>query len=194
MKGPRQILRVSWTQKNTNEWVLETAGVKRELFATARHRKLSYYGHVVRKQSAWKKKSCKARCLPWSRSRGQRMTDNARPGWATTQHGEIDQWLICWLKSRMETDGDGSIARRAANARSEGETISAAFCTGKEGSKCEVWTKYKLICSSFSHQMRSIFWRFVASPLTPNWLRNTNEGILVYTPGTLERRTYVHWC
>jgi len=31
MKGLRKILRVSWSAKKTNEWVLNKAGVKREL-------------------------------------------------------------------------------------------------------------------------------------------------------------------
>src|SRR3984885_16208355 len=31
MKCIRKILRVSWTEKKTNEWVLETAGVERSL-------------------------------------------------------------------------------------------------------------------------------------------------------------------
>jgi len=31
MKRLRKILRVSWTAKKTNEWVLNKAGVKREL-------------------------------------------------------------------------------------------------------------------------------------------------------------------
>ena len=31
MKGLRKILRVSWTAKKTNEWVLNKAGVKTEL-------------------------------------------------------------------------------------------------------------------------------------------------------------------
>ena len=31
MKGLRKILRVSWTGQKTNEWVLNKAGVKREL-------------------------------------------------------------------------------------------------------------------------------------------------------------------
>ena len=31
MKRIRKILRVSWTQKKTNEWVLEAAGVERDL-------------------------------------------------------------------------------------------------------------------------------------------------------------------
>jgi len=35
MKGLRKILRVSWTAKKTNEWVLNKAGVKKE--GTVRH-------------------------------------------------------------------------------------------------------------------------------------------------------------
>jgi len=31
MKGPQKILQVSWTAKKTNEWVLNKAGIKREL-------------------------------------------------------------------------------------------------------------------------------------------------------------------
>jgi len=31
LKGLRKILQVSWTAKKTNEWVLNKAGVKREL-------------------------------------------------------------------------------------------------------------------------------------------------------------------
>ena len=40
----------SWTAKKTNEWVLNTAGVKRELLDTVKARKLAYYGHTMRKQ------------------------------------------------------------------------------------------------------------------------------------------------
>jgi len=45
MKGLRKILRVSWTAKKTNEWVLNKAGVglKRELLNTVKARKLAYY-------------------------------------------------------------------------------------------------------------------------------------------------------
>ena len=39
MKGLRKILRVSWTAKKTNEWVLNKAGVKRELLDTVKARK-----------------------------------------------------------------------------------------------------------------------------------------------------------
>jgi len=49
MKGLRRILRVSWTAKKTYEWVLNKAGVKRELLETVKARKLAYYGHTMRK-------------------------------------------------------------------------------------------------------------------------------------------------
>jgi len=52
MKGLRKTLRVSWTAKKTNEWVLNKAGVKRELLDTVKARKLAYYGHITRKQGS----------------------------------------------------------------------------------------------------------------------------------------------
>ena len=52
MKGLRKILRVWWTAKQTNEWVLNKAGVKRELLDTVKARKLAYYGHTMRKQGS----------------------------------------------------------------------------------------------------------------------------------------------
>jgi len=52
MKGLRKTLRVSWTAKETNERVLNKAGVKRELLDTVKARKLAYYGHTMRKQES----------------------------------------------------------------------------------------------------------------------------------------------
>ena len=51
MKGLRKILQVSWTTK-TNEWVLNKAGIKRELLDSVKVRKLAYYGHTMRKQGS----------------------------------------------------------------------------------------------------------------------------------------------
>jgi len=63
MKGLRKILRVSWTAKKTNEWVLNNAGVKRELLDTVKARKLAYYGHTMRKQgNCLEKEIMHARC------------------------------------------------------------------------------------------------------------------------------------
>jgi len=50
MKKLRKILRVLWTAKKTNEWVLNKARVKRELLDTVKARKLAYYGHTMRKR------------------------------------------------------------------------------------------------------------------------------------------------
>jgi len=50
IKGLRKILQVSWSAKKTNEWVLDQAGVKRELLDTVKARKLEYYRHTMRKQ------------------------------------------------------------------------------------------------------------------------------------------------
>jgi len=52
MKGLRKILRVSWTAKKTNEWVLNKVGVKTELLDTVKARQLAYYGHTIRKQGS----------------------------------------------------------------------------------------------------------------------------------------------
>jgi len=47
-KWPRKILRVLWTAKKTNEWVLDKTGVRRELLNTVKARKLAYYGgHTI---------------------------------------------------------------------------------------------------------------------------------------------------
>jgi len=45
-------LRVLWTSKKTNEWVLNKARVKRELLDTVNARKLAYYGHTMTKQGS----------------------------------------------------------------------------------------------------------------------------------------------
>ena len=46
MKGLRQILRVPWTARKTNEWILEKAGVTRTLLASIKTTKLRYFGHA----------------------------------------------------------------------------------------------------------------------------------------------------
>ena len=56
MKCLRKVLRVSWTAKRTNEWVLETAGVSKSLLASVKEMKLAYYGHVLRKKGDCLKK------------------------------------------------------------------------------------------------------------------------------------------
>jgi len=49
MKGLRKVLQVLWTAKKTNEWVLNKAGVKRELLDAVKARKLAYCRQTMRK-------------------------------------------------------------------------------------------------------------------------------------------------
>jgi len=71
MKGLRKILRVSWTAKKTNVWVLNKAGVKRELLDTVKARKLAYYGHTMRKQESCLEKEITQGTMPGARRRGR---------------------------------------------------------------------------------------------------------------------------
>jgi len=70
----RKILRVSWTAKKTNEWVLEKAGVKRELLDAVKARKLAYYGHAVTKKGSLLEKEIMQGTMPGARRRGRPRT------------------------------------------------------------------------------------------------------------------------
>ena len=70
------MLRVSWTGKKTNEWVLNKAGVKRELLDTVKARKLAYYGHTMRKQG-----SCLEKEIMQGTMLGARRLGRPRTAW-----------------------------------------------------------------------------------------------------------------
>jgi len=74
MKGLRKVLRVSWTAKKTNEWVLNKAEVKRELLDAVKARKLAYYGHNMRKQGSCLEKEIMQGTMPGARRRGRPRT------------------------------------------------------------------------------------------------------------------------
>ena len=74
MKGFRKILRVSRKAKETNEWVLNKAGVKRELLDTVEARKLAYYDHTMRKQGSCLEKEIMQGTMPGARRRGRPRT------------------------------------------------------------------------------------------------------------------------
>ena len=93
MKVLRKILRVSWTAKKTNEWVLNKAGVKRELLDTVRARKLAYYAHTMMRQGSCPEKEIMQGTMPGARRRGR----PHRPGWTTSRRGQD-----CPLKSQSE--------------------------------------------------------------------------------------------
>jgi len=75
MKGLRKIRWVSWTAKKTNDWVLNTSGVKRELLDIVNARKLAYHGHTKKKQGSCLEKEIMQGTMPGARRRGRPCTD-----------------------------------------------------------------------------------------------------------------------
>ena len=69
MKWLRKILRVSWTAKKTNEWVLNKAGVKKELLDTVNC-------HTMSKQGSCLEKEIMQGTIPVARRRGRLRTHN----------------------------------------------------------------------------------------------------------------------
>jgi len=88
MKGLRQILWVSWTAKETNEWVLNKAGVKRELLDPVKARKLAYYGHTMRKQGSCLEKE-NSRCTQARKT--THGLDGQHQDVDRTRHGRVSQ-------------------------------------------------------------------------------------------------------
>jgi len=93
MKELRKILRVSWTEKKTNEWVLNKAGAKRKLLDTVKARKLAYYGHTVRKQGSCLEKEIMQGTMPDARRRGR-----PRTAWMDN----VKTWIGLAVKSQSE--------------------------------------------------------------------------------------------
>jgi len=95
----RKILRVSWTAKKTNEWVLNKAGVKRELLDIVKARKPAYPGHTKRKQGSSLEKEIMQGTMPGTRRRGK-----PRTAWMDN----IKMWtgLSVEESSRMTEDRD----------------------------------------------------------------------------------------
>src|SRR6218665_606561 len=60
MKCLRMIMQITWTEKPTNKWVLEKAGVERKLLGIVKEREMKYFGHIMRK-----KESCLEKEIMW---------------------------------------------------------------------------------------------------------------------------------
>ena len=88
MKGLTKVFRISWTAKKTNEWVLNKAGVKRELLDTIKAKKLAYYGHSMRKRGS---------CLEKEIMQGTSQVHTGEeghtwPGWTTSRRPQDCPW------------------------------------------------------------------------------------------------------
>jgi len=60
--------------KENSEWVLNKAGVKRELLDIVKARKLAYYGHTMRKQGSCLEKEIMQGTMLGARRRGRLRT------------------------------------------------------------------------------------------------------------------------
>jgi len=94
MKGLRRMLRVSWTAKKTNEWVLNKAGVKKELLDTVKARKLYsilWSRHEETRESPGERNNARnnARCMQaWKATNG---LDGQHQDVDRTLHGRVNQ-------------------------------------------------------------------------------------------------------
>ena len=86
--------------KETNEWVLNKAVVKRELLDTVKARKLAYYGHTMRKQGSYLEKEFSVFSSPGSIYISVYARNNARCTKARKathgldgQHQDVDRTL-----------------------------------------------------------------------------------------------------
>jgi len=103
--GPRKTMRVSWTAKKTNEWVLNKAEVKRELLDAVKASNLAYCGHTTRKQGSCLEKEIMQGTMPGARRRGRPRTAwmdniNAWTGLSVEEsiRMEMEKWrkYIAW--------------------------------------------------------------------------------------------------
>jgi len=110
MKGLRKIL---WTAKKTNDWVLNKAGVKRELLDLVKARKLAYYGHTMRKQGS---------CLEKDNARNNARCAQARRP-RTTWMDNIKMWKGLFVEESIRMTENRNKWRkyvhRVANPRIE---------------------------------------------------------------------------
>ena len=68
----RRLMRISWTDRKTNEEVLQLAETKRSLMTTIRKRQLKFVGHINRKNGLEKTVLCGK--IEGKRSRGRQRT------------------------------------------------------------------------------------------------------------------------
>ena len=68
----RRIMRISWTEKKSNEEVMEKARYKRSLLKTIRERQLNFFGHINRADGIEKRLLCGKIC--GTKSRGRQRT------------------------------------------------------------------------------------------------------------------------
>ena len=116
MKALRQLLRVSWTDKRSNDWLLQKAETKPQLLQAIKKRKLSFYGHALQKEGSCMEKESIQDTTP-----GQRRTGRPKTNW----HDNIMEWTElkghCLLRSADDRRQWRKIVHEAVNTRIKGD-------------------------------------------------------------------------
>ena len=94
----RRIMRVSWREKKTNEWVLHSLGTVMLLYQQIVCRKLRFFGHIMRHDSLEK-------AIIQGKVEGMRGRGRPRRAW----YSDIEEWVGCSLHraSQLSERRDG---------------------------------------------------------------------------------------
>ena len=89
----RKLLKVPWTAKRSNQWILKEISPEYSLEGLRLRLKLQYLGHLMRRADSWKRPWC------WERlsARGER-GNRGWDGWMASP----TQWTWVWANSRRE--------------------------------------------------------------------------------------------
>ena len=99
MKGLRKIPRVSWSAKTTDEWVLNKAGVNRELSDTVKARKLAC--HTMRKQRSCLEKEIMQGTMPGAQRRGRPRTQTEGEHESSSRHNRCALWTFSVINATV---------------------------------------------------------------------------------------------
>ena len=105
----RRLLRVSWTERNTNKWVLEKIGSVFMLRKSMSERKMRFFGHIVRKNG-----------MEFARKDGRHAEKGQTSNDLVPGFERMDQAGHCWCI----TTGDRS-GKMAKNHQSHSSADSA---------------------------------------------------------------------
>ena len=87
----RRLLRIAWTAKKTNAWVLDQIRCERSLLNVIEKNRLKYCGHIVRSDDSLEKAIMLGTTTgTWRRGRPkERWLDNTRGATGLTLHGAL---------------------------------------------------------------------------------------------------------
>ena len=95
-------MRISWTEKKSNEEVMEMAGYKRSLLRTIRKRQIQFFGHINRADGIEKQILCGKICGTKSRGRQRTKYTDSLNSYVTRKESPINE-----LIRRTETERNG---------------------------------------------------------------------------------------